>query len=128
DDDDIPGELIPGTGYDAHNIPTDALRHTLFASPPPGITLPKKVWMVMTSTSPGGPEFGGLADIGKSIDAFAIFNHPSHPNVWTPGFNFGGFNPANCPGAQCVPAGSFRADVWCKGNPPLGACCSESSG
>ncbi|MBI3835840.1 MAG: hypothetical protein HY287_16055 [Planctomycetes bacterium] len=133
DDDDIPLALIPGTEFDAHGIPADALRHTLFVSTPPGIILPKKVWLVMTSTAPGGPEFGGLADIGHSLDAFAIFNQAQHPNIWTPLLNFGGFDPTYCPeipndSGVCVPAGSFRADVWCKGNPPVGACCSASSG
>lgn len=128
--DDVPLAPIPGTAFVATGIPADSLRHTLLVSPTAGVILPDKVWLVMTATNPGGPEFGGIPDIGTSIDGFAIYNHSTHPGQWTPGFQFGthGFDPTNCPGAQCIPAGSFRADVWCNGYPPTGACCSSASG
>src|SRR6202008_3631765 len=66
-----------------------------------------------------------------SQDLFAVFNDPNAPtpNVWQPGFFFGGFDPTNCPGGQgCVPAGSFRINVWCEGNAPTGACCDRFAG
>lgn len=128
--DDVPLAPIAGTLEVISGIPADSFRHTVVATPAQGVILPDKVWIVLTATDPGGPEFGGLADIGASEDAFAIFNHASGPNEWTPGFFFepGGFDPESCPGPQCFPAGSFRVHVWCAGDAPTGACCGNASG
>jgi hypothetical protein len=127
--DDVPGILIPGTGKDFSGIPANSFTQRLLAGPFPGIALPKKVWIVMsTDVNNAGPITSGNASVGFSLDGFAIFNAPGALNVWTPGFWYDGFTPALCPGPTCRPAGSFRAMVWCEGNPPTGACCNDTAG
>jgi hypothetical protein len=131
-EDDLPLAPIPGTERTYTGIPADFSGHRLLASGFTGIVLPEKAWLVVDTSSPnGGPGLGGIADIGESLDAFAIFNPPDPPapNAWVGGFWFEGFNPNTCPGGlECVPAGSFRSDVWCAGNPPTGACCDRFAG
>ncbi len=128
-DDDIPAALIPGTQFDFANVPADLFTQRLLAGPFMGIELPDKVWVVMTTTSDNsGPLPAGPASVGFSVDGFAIFNATGAPNVWTPGFWYDGFDPQFCPGPDCTPAGSFRVQVWCHGNPPTGACCNDSAG
>lgn len=129
--DDLPLAVIPGTERDFTGRAADFTRQQLLAGPFNGIQLPPKVWMVVTTNADiAGPVFGGLAAIGFSQDGFAIYNDPGGPNEWTGGFRFppNGFDPTNCPGAGCVPAGSFRALVWCEGAPPMGACCNDLNG
>ncbi|MDO8632473.1 MAG: hypothetical protein Q7R41_18480, partial [Phycisphaerales bacterium] len=128
--DDIPGVLIPGTQFDFQNVPADLFTQRLLAGPYTGIQLPKKVWVVMTTSSNrAGPITAGPATIGFSVDGFAIFNFSGSPNVWTPGFWYDGFDPTGCPGGTtCTPAGSFRVQVWCQGYPPTGACCNDDAG
>ncbi len=138
DGDDIPLAVIPGTQRDFTNLPADLTRQQLVAGPFSGLVLPPKAWMVVTTSSDNaGPLFGGLASVGFSQDGFKIFNHSSAPNAWsTDAFIFGnGFDPTFCPSGSsvcppncCVPAGSFRAIVWCEGAPPIGACCNDVSG
>jgi hypothetical protein len=130
DADDSPLAVIPETQRDFNGLPADLTFQRLLAGPFSTLQLPKKVWMVVTTNSASaGPIFGGNADVGFSQDEFRIFNHSSAPNAWSPDlFDFGGFDPTNCPGANCVPAGSFRAIVWCAGAPPTGACCNELNG
>jgi hypothetical protein len=130
--DDIPGVFIPGTQFDFQNVPADLFTQRLLAGPYAGIQLPKKVWVVMTTNSnKAGPITAGPASIGFSVDGFAIFNAdvPGGADVWKPGFWYEGFDPTGCPGgAFCTPAGSFRVQVWCQGNPPTGACCNDAAG
>ncbi len=131
DNDDIPLIPIAGTARDFPGRAANGTRQQLLAGPFTGIQLPKKVWVVVDSSiANAGPIFAGLADVGFSIDGFAAFNFTGFPNVWTPELNFppNGYDPTNCPGADCVPAGSFRADVWCEGSPPSGACCNDVAG
>ncbi len=136
DTDDTPLAVIPGTARDTNGLAADLTLQRLLVGPFTGIQLPRKVWMVVTTSSDNaGPIFGGLANIGFSQDGFAEFNDPSAPNAWTAAvFQFPptGFNPTNCPfdpqNPTCVPAGSFRARVWCAGVPPTGACCNDVSG
>ena len=132
DTDDTPLAVIPGTARDFNGLAADLSLQRLLAGPFTGIQLPRKVWMVVTTNGANaGPIFGGLADIGFSQDAYGIFNDPSGPNAWTL-WNEGGFNSTNCPfdpaNPTCVPAGSFRARVWCEGVPPTGACCNDVTG
>jgi hypothetical protein len=139
DTDDTPLALIPGTQRDFNGLAADLTLQRLLVGPLTGIQLPRKVWMVVTTSSDNaGPIFGGLADIGFSQDGFAVFgdhdNNPGTPFTWLPGFIFppNGFNSTNCPydpaNPTCVPAGSFRAKVWCEGVPPTGACCNDVTG
>jgi len=131
DDDDIPQAVIPGTQRDFIGRGANFSLQRLFAGPFAALELPKKVWMVIsTSTNNAGPIFAGIASIGFSQDGFAVFNDPGGPNAWTGPFQFppNGYDPTNCPGAGCVPAGSFRAIVWCEGEPPMGACCNDIRG
>ena len=129
ENDDIPGALIPGTGKDFLNVPANLFTQKLLAGPFPGVALPGKVWLVMsTNVNNAGPVTAGAASIGFSVDGFAIFNAPGAANVWTPGFWYDGFTPNECPGSTCNPAGSFRATVWCEGEPPTGACCNDTAG
>jgi hypothetical protein len=129
DGDDTPLTVIPGTARDFNGLRADFTIQRLLVGPFTGIQLPPKVWMVVTTSKDyAGPIFGGLADIGFSQDSYAIFNDPSGPNAWT-FWDLGGFNPTGCPlGADCTPAGSFRAIVWCEGAPSPGACCNDVSG
>ncbi|MEK6800164.1 MAG: hypothetical protein AABZ12_14475 [Planctomycetota bacterium] len=128
--DDIPGVPIPGTLREFPGIAADFIGHRLLAGAFEGVTLPERAWVVLsTSSCNAGPGLGGMADIGVGNDSFAIFNLPSAPGTWSPGLFFGGFNPDTCPGgANCTPAGSFRANVWCAGTPPTGACCDRVAG
>jgi hypothetical protein len=131
-EDDLPLAPIPGTARTFSNIPADFFGHRLLAGAFDGIVLPERAWVVIeTSSENAGPGLGGEADIGTSLDLFAIFNSDDAPNEWLGGFFFGGFDPDDpCPGgtqAPC-PAGSFRTNVWCKGNAPTGACCDRFSG
>jgi hypothetical protein len=135
DTDDTPLAVIPDTARDFNGLAADFTLQRLLVGPFTGIQLPRKVWMVVTTSwHEAGPIFGGLADIGFSQDGFAIFgdhdNNPGTPFTWLPGFIFppNGFDPTNCPGPDCVPAGSFRAMVWCEGVPPTGACCNDVTG
>lgn len=134
-EDDIPGALIPGTAHDFNGVTADTTRQILLAGPFSGVVLPNKVWMVVRSTTTNaGPVFAGLADVGFSVDGFAIFGdhdtNPGTPNTWAPRFQFppNGYDPTNCPGPNCVPAGSFRARMWCEGEVPTGACCNDVGG
>ncbi len=127
--DDLPGTPIPGAQFVFNNVPANLFTQRLLAGPFSGIELPKKVWIVMTTSSNNaGPIPAGPATVGFSIDGFAKFNAPGGANVWTPGFWYEGFDPAGCPGPTCTPAGSFRVQVWCHGNPPTGACCNDLAG
>lgn len=134
DGDDAPLAVIPGTERDFNGVAANLSSQRLLVGPLSGVKIPKKVWMVLsTNSNNAGPLFGGLADIGFSQDGFRIFNLPTMPNAWsTDLFNFGGYNGTNCPfdaqNPTCVPAGSFRAIVWCEGQPPMGACCNDNSG
>ncbi len=151
DSDDTPLAVIPGTERNFIGRTADFTRQQLLAGPFSGIQIPPpippppptplpapKVWMVVTTNKDtAGPIFGGLADPGFSQDGFAIFGdhdtNPLTPFTWESGFHFGtGFNPTNCPfdpsNPTCVPAGSFRAIVWCEGAPPRGACCNDIHG
>lgn len=126
--DDIPGVLIPGSGRDFTNVPANLFAQRLLAGPFTGVALPKKVWIVMnTNVTNAGPVTAGNASTGFSLDSFAKFNGPDGAG-WLTGYWYGGHTPASCPGTSCVPAGSFRATVWCEGNPPTGACCNDSAG
>ncbi len=129
--DDIPLAPIPGKARDFPGLTADLTRQILRGGPFAGPELPEIVWMVLTTSSDiGGPIFAGMAELGFSADGFAQFNDPTAPNAWSVGYRFppNGFDPTNCPGPTCVPAGSFRAAVWCEGNPPIGACCNDVSG
>lgn len=127
--DDIPGALIPGTAFDFTGIPANLFTQRLLAGPFPGVAMPKKVWLVMTTNANNaGPVTSGFPITGMSLDSFCIYNAPGGSNVWTPGFWYDGFDPTGCPGASCSPAGSFRITVWCEGEPPTGACCNDSAG
>lgn len=127
--DDVPGAVIPGTGADFVDVPANLFTQRLLGGPYPGMSIPKKIWIVMsTNTNNAGPVASGFPSIGMSLDGFAIYNAQGGANVWTPGFWYDGFDPTNCPGPQCVPAGSFRVTVWCAGEPPTGACCNDSAG
>jgi len=134
DGDDIPLAVIPGTQRDFNGLAANLSVQRLLAGPFTALLLPKKVWMVLsTNTYNAGPLFGGIADVGFSQDGFRIFNLPTEPNAWSTNlFDFGGYNGTNCPydplNPTCVPAGSFRAIVWCEGAPPTGACCNDHSG
>lgn len=128
-EDDIPLAPIPGTSRTFTGLPADLTRQVLLAGPFAGVQLPAKVWLVVsTNTDVAGPIFAGAADIGFSVDGFAQFI--GNPASWEPGFRFppNGFDPTNCPGPECIPAGSFRARVWCAGEPPTGACCNDVNG
>ncbi len=130
-DDDIPLAPIPGTETDFTDLPWNPPLQALLAGPFDGIVLPQKVWMVFSvSSENAGPLLGGMADIGSSLDGFAVFNDPEG---WVGGRSFGGFNPSGCPGppppqGTCIPAGSFLIKVWCSGDPPTGACCNDFAG
>lgn len=134
DADDIPLAVIPGTQRDFNGLAANLSVQRLLGGPFTSLLLPSKVWMVLTTNSnKAGPLFGGLADIGFSQDGFRIYNDPTAPNAWSSTlFDFGGYNPTNCPfdplNPTCVPAGSFRAIVWCAGAPPTGACCNDNNG
>lgn len=127
--DDLPLTPITGTAADFAGIPSDTTRHVLLANHFEGIVLPDRVWLVVNPGSDlAGPVLGGVADVGVSRDAFAIFNDPAAPGEWADNFWFGGFTPESCPGPTCLPAGSFHINVWCRGTPPTGACCSDVAG
>ncbi len=151
--DDSPAVLIPGTHADFLNVPADFCPQNLIVSVPPGIIIPRKVWVVFSATSDfAGPYLAGPAKLGRSLDAFAEFDTDAAPNQWQPGFWFGGFNqdgcpapdcvggtnagvacsvPADCPGGTCpgcTPAGSFRITLWCRGDRPTGVCCNDRAG
>lgn len=129
DGDDVPGALIPGTQRDFLNVVANRFSQRLLAGPFEGINLPKKVWIVLsTNVATAGPVMGGNAVIGSSLDGFAKFNHPQVPGAWSIPWEYGGHTPNDCPGISCLPAGSFRAQVWCAGSPPTGACCNDSAG
>ncbi len=137
DSDDTPLAVIPGTQRDFNGLAANLSAQRLLAGPFISLPLPRKVWMVLTTSSnKAGPNFGGEADVGFSQDGFRIFNDPSAPGAWsTTLFDFGGFNPTGCPYVlndpnthSCTPAGSFRAIVWCEGDPPTGACCNDNNG
>jgi len=128
--DDLPLAPITGTATDFTNIPSDLTTHALMAGPFEGIALPDRAWLVFsTSSNLAGPLLGGEADPGLTRDAFAVFNDPLTPGVWSTNFWFNGFNPEGCPRTPpCNPAGSFHINVWCEGTPPTGACCSDVAG
>jgi hypothetical protein len=132
EEDDTPLAAIAGTGRDFTGLAADGTRKILRGGPFTGVPLPDKIWMVLTtSTDTSGPIFAGMATVGLSRDAFARFNEPATPNAWSLNWNFepNGFDPTGCPGgADCVPAGSFRATIWCEGNAPTGACCNDVAG
>jgi len=133
--DDIPGALIPGTQFDFRNVPADGFTQRLVGGPFADIQLSQKVWMVMTTNSnKAGPIPAGPATTGLSADRFAVFNAPGYAGVWSL-WDYGGFYPTGCPfnandpsTFTCTPAGSFRIQVWCQGNPPTGACCNDMAG
>lgn len=129
-EDDIPAAPIPGTKRFFASTPADRSGYRLLASGFTDIVLSDRVWIVVdTSDDNAGPGLGGFPDIGHSLDLMAIFNHPDAPNAWAPGYFFGGFNPTGCPnGPECQGAGSFRANVWCVGSEPTGACCGRYNG
>ncbi len=130
--------LIPGTAQDFLNIPSDLLPHRLLVSVPPGVLLPDRFWMVLSTSAPdgaainsdAGPLLSGTAKLGFSEDLFAIFNSDDFGlDIWSFTAFFGGFDPTGCPGeATCAAAGSFRANVWCRDIPPTGACCDNIAG
>ena len=130
EEDDIPLAPITGTAWGFTGITADSFARTLLAGPFVGIILPEKVWVVFsTSSDEAGPLLSGMANIGSSRDAYAIFNDPGDLGVWTDNFWYGGFDPTNCPGGEnCNPAGSFDIDVWCVGEEPWGACCNDAAG
>lgn len=121
-EDDIPLAPIPGTAAAFLGIRADQITQRLGAGPfPAGMVLPEKVWVVAsTSTPDSGPITAGLADVGTSIDGYAVESQ----GRWMTGLNFGGFRPEGCPGGTtCVPAGSFRVRLFCYGESADGACC-----
>jgi len=134
---DLPDGLIPGTARDFENLDSDFLPKRLLVSVPPGTYIPGTFWVVLWTSAPtpgvdsaAGPLLGGFAKLGLSQDYFAIYNDSQWGlDVWFNGVFFGGFIPDGCPGnAPCQPAGSIRADVWCRGTNPLGACCDDLIG
>ncbi len=128
--DDIPLTPMTGTAVNFAGIPGSGVRQRLLAGPFSGIQLDRKVWLVLSTTSAlSGPVLAGMAEVGSSVDGFAIFDDPAQPGLWAGGFSFGGFDPAGCPsGPSCRPAGSFKINVWCSGERPPGACCDALSG
>lgn len=126
--DDVPLLPISGTEWFFVGVPGDTTPQTLLAGSFDDAMLPKKIWLVFsTSLDDTGPVLAGMANLGSSEDGFAIFDNSSG---WESGLNFGGFNAGGCPGPRppggaCVPAGSFQIRVWCKGDPPTGACCND---
>ncbi len=132
--------LIAGTAQDFLGIDSDLLPHRLLVSVPPGVMLPEQFWVVLSTSAPGasantlnsdsGPLLGGPAKVGFSEDLFAIFNDDAFGlGIWSNTAFFGGFDPTGCPGgATCAAAGSFRANVWCRGVPTVGACCDSTTG
>ncbi len=123
--DDLPLAPIPGTAAPFVGIRADQTTHNLLAGPfPGGINLPEKVWIVVsTSTDDSGPITAGLAEIGSSEDRYAVRIN----SVWE-WRSFGGFDPTDCPGSpRCIPAGSFRAKVFCYGEGANGACCDDAA-
>lgn len=115
--DEGPDAPITGTTTIFSNL-RDSNIHRLIAGPFEGITLPDIVWMVVsTSTDDSGWFLGGPALIGSTADVFAIYNDPTHPGDWS-GFDFQ--DPAIWSG--------FRANVWCHGTAPKGACCNDAAG
>lgn len=128
--DDVPLAPISDTAAEFVGIPSDLTTHVLMGGPFEEVTVPDKVWAVLSTTSNlAGPVLGGMADVGYSRDAFAIFNDPNAPGEWSDNFWFGGFNPEGCPGTPpCNPAGSFHIQVWCEAPPPTRACCNDAAG
>lgn len=135
---DGPAGLIPGTAQDFVGIESDLLAHQLLVSAPPSVLLPDRFWVVLSTSAPNGaavnsdagPLLGGPAKPGFSEDLFAIFNSDDFGlGAWSFSAFFGGFDPTGCPGeATCAAAGSFRANVWCRGEPDVGACCDNIDG
>jgi hypothetical protein len=138
--DDEPLAPITGTLTAFAGVPANLFGQRLVAGEFQGVELPEKVWMVLDVTSDlSGPLLGGdPAKLGDGEDAFAVFNSDASPNQWLGGFIFCdnqeppncGFSAEGCPANQvtCIPAGSFRANVWCHGDRPTGACCDDGSG
>jgi len=129
--DDTPDAPIPGTSVSFHMVPADFCPQRLVAGSfaGDGIMVPKELWAsIKTDSNFAGPMISGPAKIGGSVDGVAEFGTTT-PDVWTPGFFFGGFDPTGCPDADtCVPAGSYRVIVWCAGTRPTGACCDDFRG
>jgi len=134
---DLPNGLIPGTARDFPNLDSDFLPKRLLVSVPPGTVLPDRFWVLLSTSAPtpgvdssAGPLLGGMAKVGFSDDFFAVFNSSEFgAGVWFNGVFFGGFVPDSCPGGElCSPAGSIRANVWCRGSALAGACCDDISG
>ena len=127
--DDLPGTIIAGTEQTFTNLPGEFSASTIVAGPFTGIELPVKVWVELSTTATdAGPLMAGFPNPGNSVDGFAVFNDSLNPDVWSGLFNIGGYTPDDCPGVNCVPAGSFTGRLWLVGDDPIGACCNDGAG
>ncbi len=115
----LPFEQIPGTEVTFTGIPDGFPPTTLHSPLLSGITIPERIWMVMSTTTPdSGWLTGGEASIGFTGDFFANGVIDVLGGVTWTAVEFS--DPTLFDG--------LRSNVFCRGLNPVGACCSDAAG